>query len=307
MVDHDRLFKELLTTFFAEFIELFLPEVSAYLDRDSIEFLDKEVFTDITSGEKHEADIVAKARFREQDAFFLIHMENQADPQANFGRRMFRYFARFHEKYMLPVYPVVIFSYDAPQRPEPDRYLVAFPDFTPLDFRYRVIQLNRLNWRDYIRQSNPIASALMAKMRIAPKDRPRVKLECLRLLATLRLTPAKMRLISGFVDTYLKLNAVEERQFQAEMEKIAPPQREGVMEIVTSWLEQGREQGRKLGIHQGREETLLRLLRKRCGELPEAIQERIRTLADAQLDALTDAVLDFESLSDLEAWLRDRA
>jgi hypothetical protein len=42
---------------------------------------------------------------------------------------------------------------------------------------------------------------------MAIEDRPRVKLECLRLLATLRLNPARMRLISGFVDTYLRLNA----------------------------------------------------------------------------------------------------
>lgn len=47
----------------------------------------------------------------------------------------------------------------------------------------------------------------MAKMRIAPKDWACVKLECLRLLVTLRLDPARMRLISGFVDTYLRLNA----------------------------------------------------------------------------------------------------
>jgi hypothetical protein len=35
-IDHDELFKKLLTTFFVEFIELFLPELAAYLDRDSI-------------------------------------------------------------------------------------------------------------------------------------------------------------------------------------------------------------------------------------------------------------------------------
>ena len=51
MIDHDRLFKELLTTFFVEFLELFFPEVAAYLEPDSLEFLDKEVFTDVTSGE----------------------------------------------------------------------------------------------------------------------------------------------------------------------------------------------------------------------------------------------------------------
>jgi len=50
MIDHDRLFKELLTAFFWEFIDLFLPEVAVYLDRDSITFVDKEIFTDITMG-----------------------------------------------------------------------------------------------------------------------------------------------------------------------------------------------------------------------------------------------------------------
>lgn len=63
-IDHDRLFKELLTVFFAEFVELCLPEVYAWLDVDSVRFLDKEIFTDVTDGESHEADLVAMARFR---------------------------------------------------------------------------------------------------------------------------------------------------------------------------------------------------------------------------------------------------
>ena len=32
-----------------------------------------------------------------------------------------------------------------------------------LDFRFTVIQLNRLNWRDFARRPNPVAAALMAK------------------------------------------------------------------------------------------------------------------------------------------------
>jgi hypothetical protein len=69
MIDHDRLFKELLTTFFVEFLELFLPEVLAYLERDSIQFLDKEVFTDVTVGERYEADLIVKAKFRDKRLF----------------------------------------------------------------------------------------------------------------------------------------------------------------------------------------------------------------------------------------------
>jgi hypothetical protein len=33
-MDHDRLFKELLSVFFFDFVDLFLPDVSAYVDKD---------------------------------------------------------------------------------------------------------------------------------------------------------------------------------------------------------------------------------------------------------------------------------
>ncbi len=46
----------------------------------------------------------------------------------------------------------------------------------------------------------------MAKMKIDQCDRPQVKAECLRLLVTLQLDPARMQLIYGFVDTYLNLD-----------------------------------------------------------------------------------------------------
>jgi hypothetical protein len=154
-MDHDRLFKQLLTVFSAEFIELSLPGVAAYVDRESVEFLDKEVFTDVTSGERHEVDLLAKARFRGRDAFFLIHVEFQSSAGEDFPRRMFRYFARLFEELALPVYPIAVFSYDAPARPEPDRFRVEFPDRMVMDFSFATVQLNRLDWRDYARRPNP--------------------------------------------------------------------------------------------------------------------------------------------------------
>ena len=44
MTDHDRLFKELLTTFFVEFIALFFPAVADYLESDSITFLNNRSY-----------------------------------------------------------------------------------------------------------------------------------------------------------------------------------------------------------------------------------------------------------------------
>lgn len=114
-----------------------------------------------------------------------------------------------------------------------------------LEFNFTAIQLNRLDWRDYLNRRNPVAAALMSKMQIAESDRPKVKAECLRLLVTLKLDPARTRLISKFVDDYLRLNAKEEQTFQAEIDTMDLEQKEAIMQATTSWEEKGIEKATK--------------------------------------------------------------
>ena len=308
-IDHDRLFKELIGTFFFDFVDLFLPGVANYLDRESISFLDKELFTDVTSGESHEVDLVVKGRFKGQETFFLIHIEAQSYDENDFARRMLRYFMRLYDKFDIPVYPVAIFSYDTPLTLAEENHTVAFPDCTVMSFSYRAIQLNRLSWRDFLDKRNPIAAALMSKMRIAPEDRAKVKLECLRLLTTLHLDPARMRIISGFVDIYLRLTEAENLIFQREIESAPQKTRETIMEIVTSWMEkgiaQGIQQGMQQGMQQGEATLVIRLLNRKLGELPRTVVESIRVLSQPRLEELGDALLEFTRREELEQWLKD--
>ena len=299
MIDHDRLFKELIQTFFWEFIELFLPEVLEYVSRDNLTFLPEEVFTDVTAGDKRKIDLLAQVKWLGKDSYVLIHVENQAYTQTEFERRMFHYFARLDAKYRLPIYPVVIFSYDEPKRPEKSQYQVTFPNQKILEFNYTAIQLNRLNWRQFLTQPNPVAAALMAKMDFKPSERAKVKLECLRMLATLRLDPARIELISGFVDTYLRLNQREEQQFETELKQAGLAEEEKVMEIVTSWMEKGIE----TGIERGEKTLILRLLKRRFGNLSVDVENQINNLSLHQTESLGDALLDFQSLDDLINWL----
>ena len=306
MTNHDRLFKELITTFFVEFIELFFPEVRGYLEVGSIEFLDKEVFTDVTSGERHEVDIIVKARFRGLETYFLILVENQAKRITTFGKRFFKYFARLYEEHDLPVYPIVIFSFDRPLRPEQSSHFIEFPDLKVIEFNYRVVQLNQLRWRDYLQHDNPVASALMAKMKMTPQERKRVKYECFNLMATLELDPARLQLIAGFVDTYLKLNPEEETWFMAEIEKLEPFKKEVIMETLTTWEQRGLEKGLQQGLQQGFDREvglLIRLLTRRFGKLSRKIEKQLYALSFEQLDLLAEAVLDFHDLKELQHWL----
>jgi len=278
-----------------EFLELLVPDVRAYVEAGSVEFLEKEIFTDVTAGERLEPDLVAKVRFKGLPAFFIIHVETQSHAQKDFGRRLFRYFSRLYDKYGLPVYPIVVFSFDSPRKPQPDVHRVEFPNKIVMEFRYDVIQLNRLNWRDFVKRSNPVAAALMAKMNIAPGDRARVKLECLRLLVKLKLDRARMKLISGFVDSYLKLDGEERAEFDAGVKSLRFEEKEEVMEIVTSWMEEGIRKGRKEGIQQGKREgielglieatrdDIIDILQARFKRVPAPVKKTLKTIVDRNL------------------------
>lgn len=295
-IDHDQRFKVLLETFFFEFLELFFPRLAASIERDSIEFLQQEVFASLMDGSQYRADIVVKARFKGAPAFLIVHTEHQSTVSREFPRRFFRYFSLLMEKYDIPVYPIVIYSHDRPLKMETDSYRVSFADGEVLRFHYRVVQLNRLPWRKFVKKANPVASALMAKNKIAARDRPLVKLECLRLMLTLRLDPARMRVIGTFVDSYLRLNEREDRMLTKKLEQ-APwkaEEKEAIVEYVTSWEERGIAKGRVEALR----EILLDVLNTRFGPVDASIAARIQDidspgdLKDLAHRALTAGSLD---------------
>jgi len=102
--------------------------------------------------------------------------------------------------------------------------------------------------------NNPVASALMARMRVSKEERPKVKLECLRLLSRLELDPARSKLIGGFIDSYLKLTKQEMKQYEREFTELTPTEREATMALVSSWEQKGIELGIERGIERGIEE-----------------------------------------------------
>jgi predicted transposase/invertase (TIGR01784 family) len=315
-IDHDRLFKQLLSTFFLEFLDLFAPELAVYINPDSLEFLPQEYFTDLDQGERKAMDLIVRVSLRRRPnepevgkVSIIINCEHQSSSETNFNRRLFFYFAQLHRQYLEPIYPIAIFSFDKlKHKQEQDKYQVKLPGLDVLQFNFLKIQLNQLNWRDFLKQKNPVAAALMAKMKIEPQDRARVKVECLRMVATLKLDAARVFVLSGFVDSYLKLNLVEEMEFQTEVANIKKEsQKERVMEIVTSWMERGIEQGIEQGIERGGKQEALRLvsrvLTKRVGELDAMLNQRLQDLSISQLEDLHDAALDFTQVNQLMSWL----
>jgi predicted transposase YdaD len=96
-------------------------------------------------------------------------------------------------------------------------------------------------------------------------------------------------------------------------------EREGIMQIVTSWMEQGiaegraegRTEGEQIGEQRGRTEgeraLILRLLTRRIGDVSLDLRSQIQSLSITQLEALGEALLDFSRPDDLVEWLRTKS
>lgn len=72
--------------------------------------------------------------------------------------------------------------------------------------------------------------------------------------------------------------------------------------IYQEILAEGEQRGRQEGRQEGERSLILRLLNRRVGELPQQVCEKIETLSIEQLENLGEALLDFQTLADLETW-----
>ncbi len=241
--DHDRLYKELFRTFLAEFVQLFFPEAYEAIDFTNVTFLEQELFTDVTGGEKRYVDILAEAELKGERTAIIVHVENQAQRQNRFHERMFIYFSRLFEKYRSRILPIAVFSYDT-DRDEPDQFIMSFPFKSILQFSFYSVTLHHKPWRSYIRQDNPVAAALLSQMGYDASERVQVKKEFLRMLVRLQLDPARTQLVTGFFETYLTLNAEEETELREEIEQLDEQEMQEIFRIETSWERKGRFEGK---------------------------------------------------------------
>ena len=69
-------------------------------------------------------------------------------------------------------------------------------------------------------------------------------------------------------------------------------------DILQKGIAQGLEQGEK----QGEVAVILRQLHRFCGPMNLEIESRIQSLSKPQLEELSEALLDFTNLADLQQW-----
>ena len=97
-------------------------------------------------------------------------------------------------------------------------------------------------------------------------------------------------------------NRQEEEKFYRELGKMEQREVEGIMQIATSWHEKGREEG----ITAGQVFLLLKMIKKRFGELPAEVVAKIRVLNSEEIEKIGEALFDLAGIDDLKNLLPAR-
>ena len=316
-MSHDQLFKDLLRGFFYDFLTLFLPEIAAGVDPESIEFLDVQDFTDRPEGAYRVADLVARVRYRDEPPrLVIVHTEVESEPDGRFPYRLWEYNALLTLRHGPPVVPIGLMPFAVGQGVELATYTEeAFGrEYRRMD--YWRISLRGLPAAEYLEGGPALGAALAALMRPPPGGRVELKAAIFARLRRGDLAPGTRALFFNFVQTYLELDEAEHADFARRM----TPEGDVTMETLEkTWLDreiergiaehapwadrlveqaveqgtlQGIEQGTLQGIEQGtlqaKRAAVRRLVRMRFGVESAELDARLASLNGPALDELFD-------------------
>lgn len=305
-IDHDHIFKQLVEAFFREFLELFCPVEATQIDFRHVEFLREELFTEVRGGRRKRLDLVAKVQMKSGgERFILVHFEFEASRKdQDFPRRMYEYFSQLFLRHGLPVVPIAVFSDEAEWAvPVPDFFELKLSPRSGVRFDFHLIKLSQLDYGRFLKSNNPLAFALMAKMKYTRRERVRLKADFLRLILRAGIDSARQSLLVEFVETYMPLATSEQSQF-TQLIQVVETYRE-VKEMVTVYekagIKKGRQEGREEGREEGKVEALLLLMENRFSKLPVNIRRKVERIRSSQrINELLLAVINAKSLSELD-------
>ncbi|MCL1473920.1 DUF4351 domain-containing protein [Argonema antarcticum] len=239
-----------------------------------------------------------------QHGDFLILNELQLRYKPNIPKRMRAYAALAEERYDLPTYPVLVnilppsVSMQIASRYE--------SEFMGLQARqdYCTINLWEVDADRVFQQPLPTLLPFVPVLRGGGEESMvRRALQMLRTNEQLSELEPLLAFFAGFV--------LETRLVQQIMRWDMAVLRESpwYQEILREGQQQGQQQGRQEGRQQGRQEgelaLIIRLLNRRIGSVEPQMQERLQGLSIDWLEDLGEALLDFERMTDLEAWLQE--
>ncbi|WP_373478899.1 Rpn family recombination-promoting nuclease/putative transposase [Geminocystis sp.] len=225
----------------------------------------------------------------------ILHLEFQTSPQSKppIPLRMLDYWVRLYRQYETDIEQVVIYLKPSTL---PDVFINEFRQENT-SHRYRVIRIWEENPELFLKSPALYPLAVLAK-----SDNPE-------------------QLLQQIADEVAKINDKRERNnvstcvqllagIKFDLSLINLYFREDIMQesvVYNKIIEKGIQQGIQQGIQETKiyeVQLILRLLKKRLGNINPQLQNKIGNLSFEELENLGEDLLDFQNESDLSNWLQ---
>ncbi len=291
---HDKIFKQLLHAFLADFLLLVVPETFDRLDLSSPEFLDKELFERGPRCQRRELDLLVRVHAASGRSI-MIYVEIEARAKPGMEERLWGYRNQILARYGRPVLTVLINL----TRGRPGIYLKSWENELGPSFpepRYVCFGLAGCQAAEYLARPEPLAWALAALMKPGALSRPELKMACIRRITRLR-TRMDPFLLVDCVENYLQLDPREVAEYEVLHSR---RENQEVRTVAMTWSEKIAAQGKAEGRGEGVREILLLQLAERFGPLPEGARRQVEEISSLQrLTQLAKRVLTAHSLEEM--------
>lgn len=316
---HDRFFRQTFSRpeIALDFIQNYLPrEVVAALDLDTLE-LQKDSFID-EEFQEHFSDLLYRIKQKNGDeANIYLLLEHKSSPDVWVALQLLRYMVRIWEqarqekaKKLPPIIPIVVYhGRDTWQISENFTGLFegaeAFRPYWP-NFRYELQDLNQLDERG-IRGDFLLKATLFTLMRSFDPALPDRLSEIFMFLAGLQdrnLAVEFLRIVVIYVS--VAVNDVTAAQVSHAINEAFQDDGGKIMSgFVEELIEQGKKEGLQEGLQEGQQQalrnTIFDVLLLRFDAAPPSIVDRLREVTDLEtLRQLNRQAVIAESLSDFE-------
>lgn len=264
-----------------------------------MEFLDKELFTDLLQGARRTVDLVARVRTTSGDPeLLLVHVEVEAAPRSEFPQRMYEYHSLLRLRHRLPVLPIAMFL-----RPGGGQAGGSYEEYVfglrTIRFEYHLFVLPEIA-RASLPDNNPVTHALSPLVSGHPEDPVELTLQALSGIARTGQDPARQELLGSFLGAYVPLTAEQ----QADLKRRLANNENREVELMTLWRQQGIEEGIREGVQEGMRQSIHRVPETRLGNVPRQVMQVLEKITDtAVLADLTAAAASVTSYSEFETAL----
>jgi Domain of unknown function (DUF4351) len=302
----DTPWKQILDNHFPEFMRFFFHEAASQIDwQRGYEFLDKELqkVTRQAKSKRRYVDKLVKIWRKDsaQEVWILLHIEIQGQKEDDFPARMYSYHYRILDRYQHLVASFVVFT-DSNQDWQPDKFEYQLLG-SKLCWQYSTAKLlaYEQHWAALEQDPNPFAVVVMAHLKLLRthrnyEERYRWKFHLCRSFYQHGYSQQQVHALISFIDWLMILPPALETKFQDDIYQY---ERSISMPYVSSFERRARQEGQI--------KLLTRQLQRRFDNLSPDYCTKLLSLPTDTLESLGDALLDFQHLDDLDAWLNSHS